>query len=44
MVPYSAPTGVLLAEYLRHRAVLSRARGPASGHPPGGVCVSFVGD
>jgi integrase len=28
MVPYSAPTGVLLSEYLRHRAMLSRARGP----------------
>jgi len=28
MVPYSAPTGVLLSEYLRHRATLSRARGP----------------
>jgi integrase len=28
MVPYSAPTGVLLADYLRHRATLSRARGP----------------
>jgi len=28
MVPYSAPTGVLLSEYLRHRAGLSRARGP----------------
>ena len=28
VVPYSAPTGVLLAEYLRHRATLSRARGP----------------
>jgi site-specific recombinase XerD len=28
MVPYSAPTGVLLSEYLRHRAALSRARGP----------------
>jgi integrase/recombinase XerD len=28
MVPYSAPTGVLLSEYLHHRAVLSRARGP----------------
>src|SRR5438309_1357922 len=27
-VPYSAPTGVLLADYLRHRATLSRARGP----------------
>jgi integrase/recombinase XerD len=27
-VPYSAPTGVLLSEYLRHRATLSRARGP----------------
>jgi site-specific recombinase XerD len=28
VVPYSAPTGVLLGEYLRHRTVLSRARGP----------------
>ena len=28
MVPYSAPTGVLWAQYLRHRATLSRARGP----------------
>ncbi len=28
LVPYSAPTGVLLAEYLRRRAVISRARGP----------------
>ncbi|WP_344617627.1 site-specific integrase [Dactylosporangium salmoneum] len=28
MVPYSASTGVLLADYLRHRAALSRARGP----------------
>jgi len=28
VVPYSAPTGVLLAEYLRHRAAISRARGP----------------
>lgn len=28
MVPYSAPTGLLLAEYLRHRAGISRARGP----------------
>lgn len=27
-VPYSAPTGVLLADYLRHRATLSRTRGP----------------
>ena len=27
-VPYSAPTGVLLSEYLQHRAMLSRARGP----------------
>ncbi|MFI6451465.1 tyrosine-type recombinase/integrase [Streptosporangium amethystogenes] len=27
-VPYSAPTGVLLSEYLRHRTTLSRARGP----------------
>ena len=28
VVPYSAPTGLLLAEYLRHRSALSRARGP----------------
>jgi integrase/recombinase XerD len=28
VVPYSASTGVLLGEYLRHRASLSRARGP----------------
>jgi integrase/recombinase XerD len=28
MVPYSAPTGVLLSEYLCRRAALSRARGP----------------
>jgi integrase len=28
VVPYSAPTRVLLTEYLRHRVVLSRARGP----------------
>ena len=28
VVPYSAPTGVLLADYLRHRAAISRARGP----------------
>jgi integrase/recombinase XerD len=27
-VPYSAPTGLLLADYLRHRSGLSRARGP----------------
>jgi integrase/recombinase XerD len=27
-VPYSAPTGQLLADYLRHRSTLSRARGP----------------
>lgn len=27
VVPYSASTGVLLGEYLRHRATLSRARG-----------------
>lgn len=27
-VPYSAPTGVLLAGYLAHRATISRARGP----------------
>jgi len=27
VVPYSAPTGVLLSEYLAHRATLSRARG-----------------
>jgi site-specific recombinase XerD len=28
VVPYSAPTGVLLSAYLAHRATLSRARGP----------------
>jgi integrase/recombinase XerD len=28
VVPYSASTGVLLGGYLRHRATLSRARGP----------------
>jgi integrase/recombinase XerD len=28
MVPYSAPTGALLAQYLAHRGTLSRARGP----------------
>jgi integrase/recombinase XerD len=28
VVPYSAPTGALLSEYLRHRADISRARGP----------------
>jgi integrase/recombinase XerD len=28
VVPYSAPTGLLLAGYLRHRSGLSRARGP----------------
>ncbi len=28
MVPYSAPTGALLAQYLTHRGTLSRARGP----------------
>jgi site-specific recombinase XerD len=28
VVPYSAPTGALLGEYLRHRAMVSRARGP----------------
>jgi len=28
VVPYSAATGVLLGEYLAHRATLSRARGP----------------
>ena len=28
VVPYSAATGVLLSEYLRHRATISRARGP----------------
>jgi integrase/recombinase XerD len=28
MVPYSAPTGALLAQYLAHRGMLSRARGP----------------
>ncbi|ETT27668.1 tyrosine recombinase XerC [Rhodococcus aetherivorans] len=28
IVPYSVPTGVLLQEYLTHRATISRARGP----------------
>ncbi|WP_328475843.1 site-specific integrase [Streptomyces sp. NBC_00377] len=28
VVPYSAPTSVLLADYLAHRATVSRARGP----------------
>jgi integrase/recombinase XerD len=28
VVPYSAATGVLLSEYLRHRSAVSRARGP----------------
>lgn len=28
IVPYSAPTGVLLSNYLAHRATISRARGP----------------
>ena len=28
IVPYSAPTGVLLSAYLVHRATISRARGP----------------
>jgi site-specific recombinase XerD len=28
VVPYSAPTGVLLGQYLRHRGAISRARGP----------------
>jgi site-specific recombinase XerD len=28
VVPYSAPTGVLLSQYLAHRASVSRARGP----------------
>lgn len=28
VVPYSAPTGVLLSQYLSHRATFSRARGP----------------
>jgi site-specific recombinase XerD len=28
VVPYSAPTGILLSGYLAHRATLSRARGP----------------
>ncbi|MFH8753951.1 hypothetical protein ACH4GK_42580 [Streptomyces rimosus] len=28
MVPYSAPTGVLLSGYLAHRATISGARGP----------------
>jgi integrase/recombinase XerD len=28
VVPYSAPTGLLLADHLHHRAAISRARGP----------------
>jgi site-specific recombinase XerD len=28
IVPYSAPTGVLLSGYIAHRAAISRARGP----------------
>ena len=28
VVPYSAPTGVLLSGYLAHRATVSRSRGP----------------
>ena len=28
VVPYSAPTGALMAQYLTHRGTLSRARGP----------------
>jgi site-specific recombinase XerD len=28
VVPYSAATGVLLSDYLRHRGTISRARGP----------------
>ena len=28
VVPYSVTTGVLLSDYLRHRATISRARGP----------------
>ncbi|MET7298883.1 site-specific integrase [Embleya sp. NPDC005575] len=28
VVPYSAATGVLLSDYLAHRAAISRARGP----------------
>jgi integrase/recombinase XerD len=28
VVPYSVPTGLLLADYLHHRAAISRARGP----------------
>ena len=28
VVPYSASTGALLGDYLRHRGMLSRARGP----------------
>ncbi len=28
VVPYSAPTGALLSQYLRHRSVISRSRGP----------------
>ncbi|MGP3943716.1 site-specific integrase [Streptomyces sp. 6N106] len=34
VVPYSAPTGVLLSDYLAHRATISRARGPLLHSPP----------
>ncbi len=39
VVPYSASTGVLLADYLRHRSTLSRARGPRP--PPVGSAWEF---
>jgi hypothetical protein len=34
--PYSAPTGVLLSEYLAHWASVSRARGHRFAGTPGG--------
>jgi site-specific recombinase XerD len=34
VVPYSAPTGVLLSGYLAHRATISRARGRCSSPSP----------
>jgi integrase len=40
VVPYSAPTGVLLSAYLRHRCTLSRARGRCSWRSPGGIWLS----
>jgi site-specific recombinase XerD len=40
VVPYSAPTGVLLSGYLAHRATISRARGPLFLSEPGATTPS----